>query len=103
VQLVGRAAVLLVVALDLSEERLVARLEPGLEGDHRVVAALHLGGALEPVERLDRLDRVARRRGAERLAHDPVEVDEHLAAQKSSTSCSRVPCSPMSRVSAVRS
>ena len=81
-QLVGRAAVLLVVALDLGEERLVARLEPGLERDDRVVAALHLGVALEAVERLDRLDRVARGRGAERLADDAVEVDEHLAAEE---------------------
>ena len=81
-QLEGRAAVLLVVALDLGEERLVGRLEPGLERDDRVVPALHLGGALEPVERLDRLDRVARGRGAERLADDAVEVDEHLAAEQ---------------------
>ena len=81
-ELEGRAAVLLVVALDLREERLVAGLDPGLEGDDRIVTTLHLGLALEAVERLDRLDRVARRRGAERLAHDPVEVDEHFLAQE---------------------
>src|SRR6185503_9186048 len=75
VQLERRPAVLLVVALDVPQERLVARLEPRLEGDDGVVAALDARRALEPVERLDRLDRVARRGGAERLAHDPVEVD----------------------------
>ncbi len=78
----GRAAVLLVVALDLSEERLVAGLEPGLEGDHGVVASLHLGGALEPVERLDRLDRVALDRGPDALADGPEQVDQHPAAQE---------------------
>src|SRR6185503_10587409 len=82
VQLERRPAVLLVVALDVPQERLVARLEPRLEGDDGVVAALDARRALEPVERLDRLDRVARRGDAERLAHDPVEVDEHLLAQE---------------------
>ena len=81
-QLERRPAVFLVVALDVPQKQLVARLEPRLEGDDGVVAALDARLALEPVERLDRLDRVARRRGAERLAHDPVEVDEHLLAQE---------------------
>ena len=82
VQLERRAAVLLVVALDLFEDRVVARLDPLLEANDRLVAARHLGRALEPVELLDRLDRVAVGRGPQRLLDDAVEVDQHLLAQE---------------------
>jgi hypothetical protein len=58
------------------------RLEPLLERDHRAAAAGHLLPALEAVERLDFLDRVARHREPQRLARDPEKVDEHLAAQQ---------------------
>ncbi len=81
-QLERRAAVLLVVALDLLEDRVVAGLDPLLEAHDRLVAARHLGGALEPVELLDRLDRVAVGRGPQRLLDDAVEVDQHLLAQE---------------------
>ena len=103
VELVRRAAVLLVVALDLLEDRVVAGLDPLLEADDRLVAARDVSRALEAVELLDRLDRVALDRGAERLLRHAVEVDEHLGARRSSISVSRVPCCPISRVSAVRS
>ena len=82
VQLERRAAVLLVVALDLLQDRVVAGLDPLLEADDRLVAARHVGDAHEAVELLDRLDRVAVGRGAERLLDDAVEVDEHLLAQE---------------------
>ena len=81
-QLVRRAAVLLVVALDLLEDRVVAGLDPLLEAHDRLVAARYLGGALEAVELLDRLDRVAVGRGPQRLLDDAVEVDQHLLAQE---------------------
>ena len=58
------------------------RLQPLLEADDRLVPARDLRGAHEPVELLDRLDRVAVDRGAERLLDDAVEVDEHLPAQE---------------------
>ena len=77
-----RAAVLLVVGLDVAQERVVAALEPLLEEDGRLVAAHDLGRAHEPVQRLDRLDRVALDRRAERLLDDAVEVDEHVVAQE---------------------
>ena len=64
------------------EERVVAALEPLLEEDGRLVAAHDLGRAHEPVQRLDRLDRVALDRRAERLLDDAVEVDEHVVAQE---------------------
>ena len=48
----------------------------------RLAPAPDLGVPLEAVELLDVLDRVARDRGAQGLARDAVEVDEHLAAQE---------------------
>ena len=81
-QLVQRAAVLLVVGADLLEQRVLPRLEPLLEVDDGLAPAGDLGRALEAVQLLHGLDRVARDRGAERLAHDPEEVDEHLAAEE---------------------
>ena len=81
-QLEGGAAVLLVVALDLLEQRVVTRLDPLLEADDGLVAAGDVRGADEAVELLDLLDRVALGRGADRLPDDAVEVDEHLLAQE---------------------
>ena len=81
-ELVERAAVVLVVGADLLEDLALAHLEPLLERDHRAAAAAHLLAALEAVERLDLLDRVAVEREPERLADDPEEIDEHLAAQQ---------------------
>ncbi len=82
VELVGRDAVLAVVGLDPLEERLLAGLEVGLEVVDGLRAAADLGRPLEAEELLDLLQRVARHRGAQGLARDPVEVDEHLAAQE---------------------
>ena len=82
VQLVQRTAVLLVVDADLLEQRVLPSLEPLLEVDDGLAPAGDLGRPLEAVQLLHGLDRVARERGAERLAHDPVEVDEHLAAEE---------------------
>ena len=73
-----RAAVLLVVRADRSEQRGILGLDPLLEEDDRLRPALDLGRALEAVELLDLLDRVARDARAERLLDDAVEVDEHL-------------------------
>ena len=81
-QLEGGAAVLLVVALDLLEQRVVTRLDPLLEADDGLVAAGDVRRADEAVELLDLLDRVALGRGADRLPDDAVEVDEHLLAQE---------------------
>ena len=81
-ELVERAAVVLVVGADLLEDRVLPRLEPLLERDDRAAPAGHLLPALEAVERLDLLDRVARQREPQRLADDAEEVDEHLAAQQ---------------------
>src|SRR6185437_5606840 len=52
---------------------LVARLEPLLEAHDRLVAAGDVRGALEPVELLHGLDRVALERRAQRLLDDPVD------------------------------
>ncbi len=82
VQLVGGAAVLLVVALDVVEDGVVAAFHPFLEAHDRLVSAGDLGGSLEAVDLLDRLDRVAVDRRAQRLLDDAVEVDEHLLAQE---------------------
>ena len=82
VQLVERDAVLLVVVADPVEERVVAGLEPRLEGGHRLAPAPDLGRALEAEELLDLLDRVARHRRAQRLLRHAEEVDEHLAAEE---------------------
>ena len=81
-QLQGRDAVLLVVEPDALEQRVVAGVEPGLERLHRLGAARDVRAALELVERLHLLDRVARHRRAQRLPRDAVEVDEHLAAEE---------------------
>src|SRR5207302_169992 len=81
-ELVERAAVVLVVGADVLEDLALARLEPLFERDHRAAAAAHLLAALEAVERLDLLDRVAVEREPHRLADDAEEVDEHLAAQQ---------------------
>ena len=56
-------------------------LEPLLEEDDRLGPARDLGGALEPVQLLDLLDRVARDAGPQRLPDDAVEVDEQLLPQ----------------------
>ena len=82
VQLEGRAAVLLVVEADPLEQRVVPGLHPLLEEDDRLVPARHRGRALEAVELLHLLDRVARHRGAERLPDDAVEVDEDLLPEE---------------------
>src|SRR5215208_2461964 len=74
VELVGRDAVLAVVGLDPIEERLLAGLEVGLEVVDGLGAAADLGRPLEAEELLDLLQRVARHRGAQGLARDPVEV-----------------------------
>ena len=79
----GRAAVLLVVGGDLVETLLIAAVEPPFIGDDaraglgdRVVALAH-------VQRLDVLQRIRLARGEERLLDDPVEIDEHFAAEQS--------------------
>ena len=82
VQLVERAAVLLVVGADRVEDVLRARLQPLLERDGRAAPAADVLRALEAVELLDLLDRVAVEREPERLLRDPIEVDEHLAAEQ---------------------
>ena len=64
-----------------SSSESLLRLEPLLEEDDRLVAARDLGRALEPVQLLDLLDRVARDAGAQRLPDDAVEVDEQLLPQ----------------------
>ena len=76
-----RAAVLLVVRADPLEQRVLLGLEPLLEEDDRLGPARDLGRALEPVQLLDLLDRVARHACAQRLPDDAVEVDEQLLAQ----------------------
>ncbi len=76
-----RAAVLLVVRADALEQRVLLRLEPLLEEDDRLGPAHDLGRALEPVQLLDLLDRVARDAGPQRLPDDAVEVDEQLLPQ----------------------
>ena len=76
------SGILLVVGADPVEQRVLASLEPFLEGDDRFAPTGDLGRALEAVELLDVLDRVAGDRGAERLPRHPVEVDEHLAAEE---------------------
>src|SRR2546429_6162931 len=81
-ELVKRLAVVLIVCPDVLEDPALARLEPLFEGDDRAAAAAHLLPALEAVERLDLLDRVAVEREPHRLANDAEEVDEHLAAQQ---------------------
>ena len=76
-----RAAVLLVVRADPLEQRALLGLEPLLEEDDRLGPARDLGGALEPVQLLDLLDRVARDPRPERLPDDAVEVDQQLLPQ----------------------
>ena len=76
-----REAVLLVVALDPVEDRLVALGHPALVGDDRVVAAPELLGRVHE-ELAHLLDRVARVRDAERLPRHRVQVDEGLAPQE---------------------
>ena len=81
VQRHGRPAVLLVVALDVHRARVSSpvsshsskRTTDSSPPDDR-------GRTHEAVQLLDRLDRVALHRGAERLLDDAVEVDEHLVA-----------------------
>ena len=82
VQLVERAAVVLVVGADLLEDRVLTRLEPLLERNDRAASPAHLVSALEVVERLDLLDRVAVEREPKRLANDLEEIDQHPAAQQ---------------------
>ena len=77
-----RDAVLVVVLVDLAQERVVARLHPLLEDDDRGAAVLHLGLALEVEERLHLLQPVARPRGADAVADDAEQVDEDVAAEQ---------------------
>ena len=91
-----RDAVVAVVALDPLEDVVLgplplAELEPLLEGDDARSGVAQVDLALEPVERLHLLDRVALDRRAERLADGAVEVHEHASAESWSTSSSRVP------------
>ena len=77
-----RDAVLVVVLVDLAQERVVARLHPLLEDDDRGAAVLHLGLPLEVEERLHLLQPVARPRGADAVADDAEQVDEDVAAEQ---------------------
>ena len=81
-QLLGRDAVDAVVVLDLVEDRLVAFLEPALVGDDRAAGGLHLAGALDAGEDLERLDRIVGLGREHPAAHHRVEVDEAPLAQQ---------------------
>ena len=74
--------VIAVVARDLAQDRLAdlpvlggATLQPGLEGDDARAGAPQLDLALQPVERLEALDRVALDARADPLADDAIQVD----------------------------
>src|SRR6185437_1472141 len=64
----SRDAVLRVVALDLAEDRVVPGLQPLLEEHRGLPAAAYLGRALEAVQLLDRLQRIALLRDPQGLA-----------------------------------
>ena len=81
-QLLRRLDVVLVVALDLREQLLVAGLQVALVVDDAGAGGLHLIAALTAVERLDVLDRVRRGRGPDRFARDAVQVHQPLLAQQ---------------------
>ena len=80
-QLERGEAVLLVVGGDRVEASLVAVVEPALELDHGLVPGADVGLALEE-ELLDVLQPVRLDAGAQALADDLEQVDEHLAAQE---------------------
>ena len=85
-QVERREAIVAVVALDLGEEVLsflpLPKLKPGLELDDALIGIAQFDPTLESVERFKALDGVALDRCAHRLAHRPVEVDEHPASQE---------------------
>ena len=82
VQQHGRHAVVAVVGLDVGERSRVARRAPGVVHDDAVAAVGRVGRARVHVERLELLDRVARRADAEPLAHDAVQIDEAPAPEQ---------------------
>ena len=71
--------------LEVGRRRAVAfaELEPFLEGDDARPGVAQVDLAVEPVEALEALDRVALDRGTERLANDTQEVDEDVPAKES--------------------
>jgi hypothetical protein len=56
--------------------------EPLFEFQDRIVAFAHVGGARHPVVRLELLDRVAGLRDRDRLPHDRIQIDEHVALEQ---------------------
>ena len=81
--------VVAVVALDPGQDRLRVgdgrlrpHLEPGLEGDDAAAGVLELDLAVERVQRLDPLDRVALDAREDALADGAEQVHEHAAAQQ---------------------
>ena len=81
VQAPGRETVIPVVRGDRGEDLRVAGLQPALVLDHAEPCRGDDTLALGHVELLDLLDRVRLDRRLERLADDPVQVDQDVAAQ----------------------
>ena len=77
-----RDAVLAVVLVDLTKQRVVARLHPLLEDDDRGAAVLDFRAPLEVEEGLHLLEPVAGTRGADAVADDRQQVDEDAAAEE---------------------